>query len=83
MNYFFTFSNMTAAQSAKALLAENEIIAVIRRTSGAMAESGCGYMIEVSAGNGRWASGIMRRGGTLYRKCYRKDGGGVFREVRL
>ena len=83
MDYYFTFSNMTSAQSAKAALERTGIGAAVRRTSGQMAESGCGYLLQVSTGNGRWASSVMRRNGASYRKVYQKDAFGAYREVRL
>lgn len=72
----FTFRSITRAQRGQELLERIGIRCRLRRTAAALAEQGCGYVLEVPAAQGRAALEALRQNEIPFQRAYVREGGG-------
>ena len=77
-----TFRSITRAQRGAELLAQIGIRCRMQRTPAALAEQGCGYVLEVSADRLRDAVEALRQNSIEFRRVYlMRDG--TYQEMRI
>lgn len=81
-DYIFTFRSLTGAQKARELLSAGNVFSSVMRAPKRLSAQGCGYVLRVSAANGRRALAVLRGGGASFGHLYRLFHDGRIEEVR-
>ena len=79
--YDFSFRSLTAAQDGRSVLQDIGIFADLLRAPKAIAEQGCGYMVEVSGFDGAQAFELFLSRGVRFRRVFRRYDDGRVEEA--
>lgn len=79
--YYITFRSVTYAQRGERILKRSGMDCLLRRTPRVLAQSGCGYCLQIRAADVSEAMALLHGAQLQYGKVYAMEHSGSYEEI--